>query len=145
MFPILSAKRLIIVLKVDVKGYLKKQSLLHFAPNNPGFDSLIISPPVGECRGHFTFIETRLGREKGLTLESFAAYKAKYDSVSKSAAALNVVMEREMGVSFDWHFVYASYSDTNIESSRLFKNIILMGSEQLMKFYGPSLSCLGML
>ena len=141
----MSMKRLIIVLKDDVKRYLKKQSLLLFAPNNPGFDSLIISPPTGGRRGHFTFIETRFSAEKSSTVESFSMYKAKYDSVSKLAGALNVVMEREMGVSYGWHFVYALYRNTSIESSRLFKNTILMGREQLNKFYGPSLSCLGML
>ena len=128
------------------KEYFRKSSLLRFAPANPGFDSLIISPSVKKTgRAHFTFIETRYSAEESSTSEPFSAYQAKYDFVAKLATSIQVVMEREIGETFDWHFVYALYRKTSIDRSRLLKNTIFMGREKLNEFYGPSLACLGML
>lgn len=117
--------------------------LLTFPHANPGFDLVIVSP-LTENKIHSTFIETRYSADASGTSETTDAYNLKYKKTLEVVSQIEQALSL-MGVSLDWHYVYAIYRKTSIDQQSLQRNTIFMNRSGLDAFYGPSLSSLGML
>ena len=127
------------------KKRLKVPSLMRFVGDNPGFDSLIISPfEDEENKCHLTFIETRYSSASSSSFENLAAYNAKFGATAKLLAALKESLRKE-NMTLTWHYVYALYRKVNFTRKDIHENTILLDKEGLRVFYGPSLSVTGML
>jgi hypothetical protein len=116
---------------------------LNFPAGNPGFDGVIVSP-VSDIRTHLTFIESRYSATSSGKYESLNAYQKKYDLVLNDVSLLRADLS-DLGMSFDWHYVYGVYRKSAIKEHSLKCNTVFMGRDGLDRFYGPSLSGLCML
>ena len=129
--------------------------VLCFEQTNPGYDILIISPSRKEPRKtHLTFIEVRYSASQSETSDRLAKYKSKYASVSEAMASLRGGLKMRSKskkassndvVEIEWHFVFATFRDTNIGVDQVHNNTILLDRSGLRTFYGRSMSSLGML
>ena len=129
--------------------------LMRFRDDNPAFDSLIVSPLSGE-KIHLTFLETRYsqdaepkdeGSAERRREESLKSYRHKRSMLVDAVSRLQTALSKEEGLSLqiEWHFVFAIYRDHGITRESIHSNTILLDRVGLNKFYGPSLSGLGML
>ena len=129
--------------------------LMRFRDDNPAFDSLIVSPLSGE-KIHLTFLETRYsqdaepkdeGSAERRREESLKSYRHKRSMLVDAVSRLQTALSKEEGLSLqiEWHFVFAIYRDHGIARESIHSNTILLDRVGLNKFYGPSLSGLGML